>query len=54
MTVIDGAIPELGGSAVARDLKSVLDRSASFMKYAAGKTLGIRLTASFSLEVSVA
>ena len=54
MTVIDGAIPELGGSAVARDLKSVLDRSASFMKYAAGKTIGIRLTASFSLEVSVA
>ena len=54
MTIEDGNVPELGGSAVARDLKTVLDGSESFRKYAAGKRIGIRLTSSFVLEVSVA
>ncbi len=54
MTIVDGVVPELGGSAVARDLKTVLDASASFRKYAAGKAIGIRLTSTFVLEVSVA
>lgn len=54
MTIVDGVVPELDGSAVARDLKTVLDASASFRKYAAGKAIGIRLTSTFVLEVSVA
>lgn len=54
LTVEDGKVPELGGSAVARDLKIVLDGSESFKKYTAGKRICIRLTSSFVLEVSVA
>ena len=54
MTIVDGAVPELGGSAVARDLKIVLDGSESFRKYAVGKTIVIRLSSSFTLEVTVA
>ena len=54
MTIVDGAVPELSGSAVARDLKAVLDGSESFRKYAAGKTIGIHLSPTFSLEVTVA
>ncbi len=53
MTVEDGKVPELGASAVARDLKTVLDGSVSFRKYSAGKTIEIRLTSSFTLEVSI-
>lgn len=53
LTVEDGDIPVKSGSAVARDLKTVLDGSASFKKYAAGKTVVIRLTPAFALEVSV-
>ena len=54
MTIVDCMVPELGSSAVARDLKTVLDGSESFRKYAAGKTIVIRLTSAFVLEVSVA
>ena len=54
MTIVDGVVPMLGGSAVARDLKTVLDASASFRKYTAGKAIGIRLTSTFVVEVSVA
>ena len=53
LTVGDGDIPVKSGSAVARDLKTVLDGSASFKKYAAGKTVEIRLTSEFVLEVRV-
>lgn len=53
ITIVDGVVPELSGSAVARDLKTVLDGSESFRKYAAGKTIGLRLTPSFSLVVTV-
>ena len=53
MTITDGVIPVLGGSAVARDLKSVLDKSESFHKYAKGKTVSIRLYSSFVLEVLI-
>lgn len=53
MTIVDTVIPELGGSAVARDLKSVLDKSESFHKYAKGKTVSIRLYSSFVLEVLI-
>lgn len=53
MTVTNGIIPVLSGSAVARDLKTVLDGSSSFRQYAACKTLIIRLTSSFALEIRV-
>lgn len=53
MTIYNGAVPVLEGSAVARDLKTVLDGSKTFRAYAAGKTVVIRLTSSFLLEVSV-
>lgn len=53
MTIVNGLVPELDGSAVARDLKTVLDTSDTFRKNAAGKTIIIRLTSSFVLEVSV-
>jgi len=54
MTVINGIVPVLSGSAVARDLKTVLDGSPSFRQYAAGKTVTIRLTSTFALDVRVA
>ena len=54
MSIVNGLVPELSGSAVARDLKTVLDNSDTFRKNAAGKTIIIRLTSSFVLEVSVA
>ena len=53
LTVVDGVIPIKEGNAVARDLKTVLDKSESFKKYSAGKILKIRLTSSYGLEVSV-
>lgn len=53
MTIVDGRVPELGGSAVARDLKIVLGGSESFKKYATGKRIVIRLTSSFILELFV-
>ena len=52
LTVEDGVIPELEGSAVARDLKTVLDGSRSFRKYAAGKRVTIRLSPAFTLEIT--
>lgn len=51
MTITNGNIPVLSGSAVARDLKTVLDGYPPFRKYTAGKTFIIRLTSSFTLEV---
>ena len=53
MTITNGDIPVIGGSAVARDLKTILDGSDSFRKYAAGKKIVIRLTSEFVLVVSV-
>ena len=53
MTIEDSNVPELSGSAVARDLKTILDGSESFRKYAVGKRVEIRLTSLFVLEVSV-
>ena len=51
LNVVDGDIPIKSGSAVARDLKTVLDGSETFKKYAAGKTVIIRLNPNFLLEV---
>ena len=53
LTIIDGEIPILSGSAVARDLKTVLDVSPSFRNFSEGKTVTIRLTSSFIVEVRV-
>ena len=49
LEIIDGLIPVKKGSAVARDLKTVLDASPTFCKFAKGKTIVIRLTKDFSL-----
>ena len=54
MTVVNGIVPVLSGSAVARDLKTVLDASPSFRKYAADKTVTIRLSSTFTIDVRVA
>lgn len=54
LTIINGIIPIHSGSAVARDLKTVLDSSPSFRQYAAGKTVIIRLTSTFVLDVRIA
>lgn len=53
LSIVDGVIPELAGSAVARDLKTVLDGSRTFSAQAAGKHILIRLTSSFELQVYV-
>lgn len=53
MAITNGAVPIVSGSAVARDLKEVLDGSPAFKSKAAGKSIIIRLTASFLLEVEV-
>ena len=53
LTIIDGDIPTLAGSAVARDLKAILDGSPSFKKYATGKTVIISLSRDFNLDVYV-
>ena len=54
LTIVNSVIPVNSGSAVARDLKTVLDASPSFRQYAAGKTVIIRLTSTFALDVRVA
>ena len=53
LSIENGSIPVKKGSAVARDLKIVLDGSSTFKKYAAGHSVVIRLTADFDLEVRV-
>lgn len=53
LSILNGEIPILEGSAVARDLKTVLDGSKTFKSNAAGKIITIRLTSSFILEVSL-
>ena len=52
MTIVNGEIPTLSGSAVARDLKAILDGSKSFKSYAAGKTIKISLTSDFNIVVA--
>jgi hypothetical protein len=53
LTIVDCDIPINAGSAVARDLKTVLDSSVSFKKYASGKTVVIRLNSRFVLDVVI-
>lgn len=53
LSILNGEIPILEGSAVARDLKTVLDGSKTFKSNAAGKNITIRLTPAFILEVSL-
>ena len=53
LDVVDGDIPIKSGSAVARDLKTVLDGSLTFKKYAVGKTVSIRLSPEFLLVIDV-
>ncbi|MCM1531709.1 MAG: hypothetical protein NC048_04110 [Bacteroides sp.] len=51
LNISDGIIPKKTGSAVARDLKKVLDESVEFQKVAQGKNIIIRLDTSFNLIV---
>lgn len=53
LQITSGSIPIHTGSAVARDLKTVLDGSRTFKNYATGKSIIIRLSSSFVLQVRV-
>lgn len=51
LDINDAHIPTKGGTAVARDLKEVLDRSDTFKQIASGKKLVIRMGKHFDLYV---
>ncbi len=53
LDIVDCNVPSKSGSAVARDLKYVLDNSTEFKQYAKGKNLTIRLDSKFVLHVLV-
>lgn len=53
LDITNGDVPRKSGSAVARDLKGVLDGSAKFNKIAQGKHIIIRLDKGFNLIVQV-
>lgn len=53
LDIVNCIIPQKGGSAVARDLKKVLDESSDFKKLANKKNITIRLNANFELIVQV-
>lgn len=53
LNIVNGIIPRKSGSAVARDLKKVLDESSDFKKFANEKNIIIRLSTDFELIVQV-
>jgi hypothetical protein len=53
LDIINGDIPTKDGSAVARDLKKVLDDSVEFSKYAVDKDITIRLDSEFVLHIFI-
>ena len=53
MEIVDGIVPRKKGSAVARDLKKVLDESVDFKTLANGKSITISLNTNFELIVQV-
>lgn len=53
LDIVDSIVPRKSSSAVARDLKKVLDESAEFQKIAKGKSMTIRLDSKFNLIVQV-
>lgn len=52
LDIINGVVPRKNGSAVARDLKQVLDSSIEFKKLAKDSDLLIRLNKDFKLQIS--
>ena len=52
LQIVNGNIPTKGNSAVARDLKMVLDDSKEFFQIAKGKQILVRMTKEFVLEVN--
>ena len=53
LDIVNGNIPVKKGSAVARDLKMVLDESPAFREHAKGKQIIIRLDSQFVLRILV-
>lgn len=51
LDIVNCDIPRKSGSAVARDLKEVLDNSDEFRRYVRGKNLMIRLDSKFVLHI---
>ncbi len=51
--IVNGEVPTKAGSAVARDLKCVLDDSKKFKEYVANKYIVIRLDKNFVLHVLI-
>lgn len=53
LDISNGDVPVKSGSAVARDLKRVLDESTEFKKLAQGKNIIINMGKDFNLNVKV-
>lgn len=53
LDIEDGVVPTKKGSAVARDLKRVLDNSKKFKEYAINKDITIRLDSKFIMHILV-
>lgn len=53
LDINNGVVPIKSGSAVARDLKMVLDENSEFKDIAKGKNIVIRLNTKFELIVSL-
>lgn len=53
LDIVDGKVPVKSGSAVARDLKEVLDGDSGFRSLAKGKEIVIRMGKDCELEVEV-
>ena len=53
LEIVDGIVPRKKGSAVARDLKKVLDKSIDFKTLANKKSIIISLNTNFELVVQV-
>ena len=53
LDIANGIVPRKSGSAVARDLKKVLDESSDFKKLANEKSITIKLNTRFELIVQV-
>ena len=53
LDIVNGEVPAKDGSAVARDLKAVLDDSTKFKEYAADKYIEICLDKEFALHILI-
>jgi len=53
LDIINGVVPHKSGSAVARDLKQVLDSSNEFKELAKDSVLSIRLNKEFELQLQI-